>query len=186
MNTHSLRSLILLPGILGFASITYSQTPPVQPANSVCSLISIHAVIEAQQAHFMSSTATTHDDGRFKTATCYYKLEPEYQSVSLEILSPSKTGSGSPSEFWREKFRSARDKDVAEAKHSNLPVHVADVGDDAYWVDTGRDGALYVLQGERIMRLSLGGRTPQVEKKYRAIKIANSALKPKSSSKSKR
>jgi hypothetical protein len=159
-------------------------------------------IAKAQRAHFVSSKPTAHDDGRLETATCYYKLEPEYQSVSLEVISRSKTGVGSPPEFWRERFRgdtqeqdfdrdetasnkkSAEDEGVAEAEHRKRPEHVEDVGDDAYWVNTGRDGALYVLNGERIIRLSLGGRTPQEEKKVRAIEIANSALKSKSHSKS--
>jgi hypothetical protein len=199
--TKTFGQTFLILVVVGMAHTIFSQNAPayVASADSTCSWISTDLIAKAQGADFVTAKSSEHDDGRFRTATCYYKLRPEYQSVSLEVISHSKTGAGNPPELWREKFRGnvkAADPDsgaeakgkedglsekAGEAEHQKKPEHVEGVGDDAYWVDTGRDGALYVLQGERIIRLSLGGRTPQYNKKSRAIEIAGSMLKGKNS-----
>jgi len=139
-----------------------------------------------QGAPFVSNTSSVHDDGRFHVATCYYKLQPEAQSVSLEIIAPSKSGASSPATLWREKFRSddrrrgshdVRVDGEVDAEKDSQPVHIDNLGDDAFWVNTGRDGALYLLSGNKIIRLSLGGKAAQNEKKARAIQITGSLLK---------
>jgi hypothetical protein len=193
-NTPLYSSFTFLIAIVGVACTSFSQATPVHKASvdSTCSIISTEMIAKVQGAHFVDSKPATHDDGHFKTATCYYKLEPEYQSVSLEVISRSKSGARSPLELWTEKFHSgvapnaasvpesgktvSEPEGSAEAEHRTPPEHVKGVGDDAFWVDTGRDGALYVLNGERIIRLSLGGRTRQQEKKVRATEIAKSAV----------
>ena len=185
--------VLLLFGISALACVSFAQNTSVAPPsdNSACSRISSDVLAKLQVAQFVDTKPTSHDDGHFRTSTCYYRMNPDYQSVSLEIISHSRSGHDDPSELWNRKFhaektdenseaREKKDGDREEAEeneHHKPPEHVDGVGDDAYWVDTGRDGALYVLKGDEIFRLSLGGRTPQQEKRTRAVTIANSALR---------
>jgi hypothetical protein len=164
-------------------------------------MISADMIAKAQGARFVSTKAMAHDDGHFRTATCYYRLLPEHDSVSLEIISRSQNGAVSPRELWKQKFQVDTDQqrsivggpksqkeevdreDMNEAENLSPPERVFDVGDEAFWVDTGRDGALYVLGGERIIRVSLGGRALRSEKRVRAIQLISSVFYRENSSK---
>jgi hypothetical protein len=110
-------------------------------------------------------------------------------SVSPQVISRSGKNRIDPREFWKKKFHEAKDdKDADEEEKTDKeqgeererkrpPVPVPGLGDEAYWVDTGRDGALYVLSGDRIVRLSVGGAAAQDAKRATATRLARTALK---------
>src|SRR3954466_5584192 len=99
-------SLMLLIAAVGFAQTAFPQSQPLgsASADSTCSLLPATVVAKAQGAQFVTVKSFERDNGYFNTATCYYRLEPEYQSVSLEVISRSKSGAGNAAELWREKF----------------------------------------------------------------------------------
>jgi hypothetical protein len=182
MNRFPLKLTILLITVFSLPCVGFSQIPNLPSSNSPCSIIPADVISKVQSAPFVDGTPSLHDDGYFKISTCYYKLRPESRSVSLEVIRPSKSGAGSPSRLWKDKFQRVKRDDADAEKASeddrdNGPEHISNVGDDAFWVSTGRDGALYVLEGDWIFRLSLGGGTPRQEKKTRAIAIIQSMLR---------
>lgn len=163
--------------------------------NDACSVLPTARLESAQKAKFVSTKAGHHDDGRLTTSSCYYRMDPEALSVSLQVLSHSKGDTIDLHEFWESRFaedagergkeasekqerreeRREKERDGEEEKQ-RPPQKIVGLGEEAFWVDTGRDGALYVINGPKIYRLSLGGSAPQDEKKQRAIALIRTAL----------
>jgi hypothetical protein len=141
----------------------------------VCKALPTVELERAQKAKLLVVKPLERDNGKLTTASCYFRMDPDSQSVSLEIMSRSKGDSIDPREFWESHFNEASEQkeqvnDLKEHRHP--PEKIDHLGDEAYWVDTGRDGALYVLNAGKIIRLSLGGKTPQAEKKQHAVRLA--------------
>jgi hypothetical protein len=53
---------------------------------------------------------------------------------------------------------------------------VPGVGEEAFWIYTGRDGAIYALQRDYVVRVSVGGKADESSQRQRATKLALSAL----------
>lgn len=165
--------------------------------NDACSALPTTKLEGAQKAKFVSTKSSHHDDGRLTTSSCYYRMDPEALSASLQVLSHSKGDTIDLHEFWESRFAEdagEREKKEAGEEHERReskekeregedekqkpPQKVAGLGEEAFWVDTGRDGALYVISGSKIYRLSLGGSAPQEEKKERAVTLIRTVLNP--------
>jgi hypothetical protein len=168
----TLRLLMLVSVLLMAAALHANET-------SVCKALSAADLEHTQNAKLLLVKPLQRDDGKLTTASCYFRMDPDSESVSLEIISRSKGDSIDPREFWKSHFSEAREQDEQEneaREHHRPPEKIDNLGDEAYWVDTGRDGALYVLNGGKIIRLSLGGKTPQTEKKQRAVQLSTLLL----------
>jgi hypothetical protein len=109
--------------------------------------------------------------------------------VSLQVISHSPSDRLAIREYWKEKFesqsRTAEKREAAEERQvseleekegSKPPRAVGNLGDEAYWVDTGRDGALYTLKGDYILRCSVGGKADQDKKLANCTKLIQNAL----------
>ena len=154
----------------------------------VCRLLTASVIQKAQGSAPVTTRATATDTGKLKSEQCFFELTPFAQSISLQVISPSRTRQVDVREFWNGRFHRL-DNDAgeaeeeenlgraeAEAEHQTPPVPLKGVGDEAYWVDTGRDGALYALAGENIVRISLGGNFSRDKKIEKASLLANSAI----------
>jgi hypothetical protein len=97
-------------------------------------------------------------------------------SISLTVTQkdPASSGGQSIRDFWKERFGRAegrekdrekeRDKNVKrgeEEEESRPPQRVKSVGDEAYSVGNAKIGALYVLKGDKFLRISIGGAASQ-------------------------
>lgn len=168
----------------GFAVLLLSLSAMASTLDP-CSLISSQSLERSQNAKFYAAQPHSHDAGSFTASQCFFKLLPESSSVSLQLLTRSVKDRLNPREFWRHKFHPTKPEEAADkgdeaeaqgSKHQKPPQHIAGIGDDAFWVDTGRGGALYVLIGDQILRLSLGGKATQAEKTQRATLLAKEAI----------
>jgi hypothetical protein len=85
---------------------------------------------------------------------CLFHTRVFAKSVSVALATPS---SGNPSaltprKFWQKQFRAPGKREEARK-----PRRIEGLGEDAYWVGTPITGALYVLQGDNFVRISVGG-----------------------------
>jgi hypothetical protein len=168
--------LLCIAALTSVSAFAYTTPDP-------CSLLSAATLEQTQGAKFSASQRTVRDDGKFTTSQCFYRLLPESNSVSLQVLSHSAKDAIHPREFWRKKFHLSKqeeaeekekpdaEREEKELEHRRPPQHVPGIGDEAYWVDTGRDGALYALAGDQIVRLSLGGKASYTEKLKKATAL---------------
>jgi len=179
------------------------SSPAARKVNvDVCSLLT-SAEIQAVQGEPLKGTkASEGPSGNFVTTLCYYELPTPSNSVSLSLtqVDPEKAQGQSLKEFWettfarserkgeakREKDRDkeknktssqseGRETEEEEAAAPALPV--SGVGDEAFWSGTRVGGALYVLKGNRFIRISVGGKSDNETKLKKSKTLALKALR---------
>jgi hypothetical protein len=86
------------------------------------------------------------------------KQEEERRPASIK--SPAKSAFTSPREAPESKAitsESARESDSEAEDDARKPRPISALGEEAYWVGSPLAGALYVLQGDLFLRISVGG-----------------------------
>ena len=156
----------------------------------VCKLVPDAVIAKAQGSKPVAARATSSDTSKLHSSQCFYELSPFAQSVSLQVISRSGKDRIDVREFWKSRFHAGKTDDdeeksrevkerrgeSEERERPGLMMAVKGVGEEAYWVDTGRDGALYALAGEHIVRISIGGSLAREQKIARASTLAQSAV----------
>jgi hypothetical protein len=103
----------------------------------------------------------------------------------------SNTGAENIREFWKQRFRSAASHDREREKERDNrakaseeeeeegppPERVKGLGEEAYSVGNAKSGALYVLKGNKILRISVGGSNSQPERIERMKSLAQYAIR---------
>ena len=132
------------------------------------------AEIEAVQGEPVKETkASVQPNGEMLISGCLFQTTNFAKSVSVALATPSsaKLSALTPRKFWQKQFHAP---DVEEGKmrdagkkaqkpepegeeETRKPRRIEGLGEDAYWVGTPITGALYVLQGDNFVRISVGG-----------------------------
>ncbi|HVI71625.1 MAG TPA: hypothetical protein VM656_09085 [Pyrinomonadaceae bacterium] len=123
-------------------------------------------------------TPTARSGGTFIISQCFYATSQFVNSVSLTVTQQSSdSGAENIREFWKQRFWSTSSQDrerkrerdnkakaSEEEEEGAPPERVKGVGDEAYSVGNAKFGALYVLKGRKILRISVGGSHSQAER----------------------
>ncbi len=157
---------------------------------NACQLLSAREIAHVQGEAFRSAKLTETEADGLSVSQCFYALPSFTNSVSVDLMH------GKTSAFWKAHFSSAHaerdadedhDRDAAtktappsrEAaeEHQSAVRKVSGVGDTAVWSGNRMSGALYVLKGDAIVRISVGGKGSEDEKIERSRKLAAMALR---------
>jgi hypothetical protein len=121
--------------------------------------------------------------GNMKVSHCLFVTRDFARSASLAVTTPAATpaaddtGGRSLRAFWRHQFHSPRkpeqekratayresdkesnsESDREADQAASKPRAIPALGEEAYWVGSPISGALYVLQGNLFLRISVGG-----------------------------
>lgn len=148
-----------------------------------CSLLT-SAEIEAVQGERVKETkASVQPNGEMLIMECLFHTTNFTKSVSIALAIPcsAKPSALTPRKFCHKQFHAqdmAEDKLRVAGKRAQNPEpegeeearelrRIEGLGEDAYWVGTPIAGALYVLQGDNFIRISVGGvgeETVRIEK----------------------
>lgn len=178
-----MRAICLL---LGLASI--QAAVPIDP----CGLLTGAAIQKVIGEDITDQKPTVQNTGSVRSAQCFYTARTFTNSVSVSLTSalPGQKRDAAK-EQWRHWFhrgdadgdhdkdrdRESRPKGVSEEEEEAAKaVPVAGVGDEAFWVHSFV-GNLYVLKGNRFLRISLGGKLTDEERQVRAKALAAAALR---------
>ena len=162
-----------------------------------CALLTSKDLQSVQGEAPKETTPSTRSDGGFIISQCFYTLPTSTNSVSLLVAQRGESvGARDPKEFWKETFHredesekerakeKAKDKDKdrtpargKEEEETAPPEKIAGVGDDAYWTGNRVGGALYALQGNTYIRISVGGPGDQAAKIKKAKALTQIILK---------
>jgi hypothetical protein len=179
-----------------------TAAPPNAPlsanAKDACALLTSDDVKDVQGEEVKEAKPSQRSDSSFAIAQCFYTTPTFTKSISLEVTQAMPGSHTSPREFWKENFARAaeagehdRDRDKDKDKDKNKPSaprgeedeekgpppqRIAGVGDEAYWVNSRVNGALYVLKGDRFIRISLGGTDTDAVRQKKAKTLAQKAL----------
>lgn len=157
---------------LGFSLLLPPARPVVEPIEA-CSLIPGAAIEAVQGEPVVAAKSSTPDRAVFAVAQCFYSLRTFTKSVSLELTrpDPESTGEEGPREYWRKVFHGEEESE----EELEAPQPVGGVGDEAFWTGNGLVGALYVLEGDAYLRISVGGAEDakiRIKKTKRLAKVA--------------
>ncbi|HEX8181040.1 MAG TPA: hypothetical protein VF525_15945 [Pyrinomonadaceae bacterium] len=193
------QSAAVVPGAPASGNPTASANAAGQQRDA-CALITADEIKAVQGEAFKDAKSSQREDGSFAVAQCFYTTPTFTKSVSLELTQAKTGGAESPRKFWDEHFTRAakeggererersRDKDKDKDKDKNKargeeeeeegppPARVAGIGDAAYWVNSRVSGALYVLKGDRFIRVSIGGADADAARQKKAKMLAQKAL----------
>jgi len=153
---------------------------------NACQLLTERDIARVQGEALKSVKLTESNESGLRVSQCFYVLPSFTNSISVDVMR------GKTATFWRNHFANAReakddddDKDrgratlsrEAEEEHESSARKVRGIGDAAVWSGNRVAGALYVLKGDTILRISVGGGGSQEQKIERSKKLAARALR---------
>ena len=180
-------------------AVTNLNAAPASDANAssssnggtvdACKLLTGDEIKTIQGDTLKNITPTTRTGG-FNISQCFYATSQFVNSVSLTVTQQSSNkGAEDIREFWKERFRSEgshdkereRERDnkakaSEEEEEGSPPELVKGVGEEAYSVGNAKSGALYVLKGNKILRISVGGSHSQPERIQKMKSLAQYAV----------
>jgi len=175
-----------------FSALLFLVATAAAPSRlpNACQLLSAREIAHVQGEAFRSAKLTETEADGLRVSQCFYALPSFTNSVSVDLMH------GKTSAFWKAHFSGARDEREAdedhdrgaamktapppreaEEEHQSAVRKVSGVGDTAVWSGNRMSGALYVLKGDAIVRISVGGKGSEDEKIERSRKLAVVALR---------
>ncbi|HEV7893458.1 MAG TPA: hypothetical protein VGP08_22785 [Pyrinomonadaceae bacterium] len=164
------------------------------PNADACKLLTSEEIQAVQGEGLKSAKGSDTSTESFAISQCFYETTSFTNSVSLTLTRKSGDAAKgeSPREFFlknfggeKERGKEEREKEerekkggarVEEEEEGLPPTRVRGVGDEAYWVGNDKVGALYVLRGDKFIRVSVGGGDKQDKKIEKAKALAKHAL----------
>ena len=129
--------------------------------------------IEAVQGEPVTETkASVQLNGGMLVSECLFRTTnfPKSVSIALAVPASAKPSALAPRKFWQKQFHAPdveenkmrpagkkAQKPEPEDEEVRKPRRIEGLGEEAYWVGTPITGALYVLQGDNFVRISIGG-----------------------------
>ena len=181
----------------GTPAANSSASLPAKGEVDACKLLTAEEIKSVQGDTLQNVTASPVSRGAFITSQCFYATGNFVNSVSLTITQQaSGAGAEDLKGFWEERFASAegrgkgerereRERERAktaargeeEEEEGAPPEKVKGIGDEAFSVGNAKIGALYVLKGDKFLRISVGGSRSQPERISKMKALAQYVLK---------
>lgn len=150
-----------------------------------CSLLSSKEIESVQGEPVQKTNGSMKETGGFAVSQCYFALPTLANSINLSLTRKGKHANArDPIDFWQATFHREKESDAGrerehrgeEEENSVKPLLVSGVGDEAYWMGNGVNGALYALRGDSYLRIGIGGSGDQVTKIEKAKRLAQKAI----------
>jgi len=153
------------------------------------------AEIEAVQGEPVRETKpSVQPNGGMRMSQCLFRTSTFAKSVTVALVAPApgKSSALAPRKFWQTQFHPPEPKDEGERpvpgkaldkvspegeEDAPKPRHLDGLGEEAYWVGNGITGALYVLQGDVFLRISVGGVHEESARIEKAKVLARDVMK---------
>jgi hypothetical protein len=132
-------------------------------------------------------------NGGMRISECLFHTSNFAKSVSVALATRSvgQTSALTPRKFWQRQFRgldTQKDKTRGASNEIVKPEskveeetgearRIKGLGEDAYWVGSPIASALYVLQGDKFVRISVGGVGEESVRIEKSKVLARAALK---------
>jgi hypothetical protein len=173
--------------------------------SDACHLLTPEDIEAVQGEAVKEAKGSEQADGALLIGQCFYMTASFNKSVSLTLTQKNAASAeaGGPKDFWKRQFGGEREREREsgrrhegererekererereggegrEGEEEESPAQpVKGVGDSAYWVGNQKVGVLYVLKGDRFLRISIGGPDGQQAKIEKMKELAKRALK---------
>lgn len=147
-----------------------SDSAPAKEKIDVCMLLSSAEIEAIQREPVKETKVSTQPSGKMLMSQCVFRTTTFAKSVNVALATPQRGArSGlAPHEFWQRQFHSTevkeeetsvagKESEQEREEEANKARPIDGLGEEAYWVGNPVAGALYVLQGEVFLRISVGG-----------------------------
>ena len=148
-----------------------------------CSLVSKEEVESVHQTPVKDAKSSERSDGTFRISQCLYAAAESDKSVNLALTQAdsNEPGKRSAKDFWKEKFDPYEDEEPKtnrgdEKEQGVPPKKITGLGDEAYWVSNRFGDVLYILKGDAIISIDIGGMDDQRTKVQKSKALAQKAL----------
>jgi hypothetical protein len=179
--------LSCLIALAGCSKFKNPQSTGDAPPVDACTLLTSKEIESINGESVEDTKPSGNSGGEFVVSQCYFTLATPVNSVVLTVTQRANGATGrDPKQFWKETFpregdsdkirEKAREKE-GEEKESPTPEKIEGVGEEAFWVGNRFGGALYVLKGNRYIRISVGGGDDQATKIKKSKALAEMVLK---------
>jgi hypothetical protein len=161
------------PGRSPQKRMSSDATTSASGKKDACILLTAAEIEAVQGEAVKEAEASVQPNGEMLISGCLFRTTNFAKSVSVALATPSsaKPSALTPRKFWQKQFHAPdmeEDKTRAGGKKAQKPEpegeeetrkprRIEGLGEDAYWVGTPIAGALYVLQGDNFVRISVGG-----------------------------
>lgn len=163
------------------------------PPLDACALITNEEVGAIQSATILEAKSNETSDGVYLISQCYYAAREANMSVSFALTEPNRDNPAGahPREYWertfdrpeKEKMEEKEGKEETgkrggreEEEEKLIPKKIEGVGEEAFWAGNRFGGALYVLNKDMILRISVGGPDKEEAKINRSKTLAEKAI----------
>jgi hypothetical protein len=164
------------------------QADRTQPGETeVCKLLGSAEIKAVQGEQAAETKASLHHYASLLVSECLFRTSTPNRSVSVQLFvrDPKASSSLTPREYWRKQFgpiesgkkasEVSASEETEEKESESRPI--AGVGEQAWWTGNPVAGALYVLQGDRFLRISVGGVREEKTRIERSKALALAVLK---------
>ena len=159
---------------------TPAPATEAKPPIEACTLLTSAEIESVQGQAVQQTTPSVQSPGGLALAQCYFALPTHSNSVVLTVTQEAAgTEAGAVKKSWEQIFSAAgkREHEGEEKEEKQPPLKVEGLGEAAFWVGSHVGGALYVLQGESYIRISVGGPGDTAAKIDKSKRLAEFALK---------
>jgi hypothetical protein len=159
----------MLTAILFSIGVAGTATP------NACQVLTPRDIARVQGTKFVNTRLTETTDAGVSVSQCFYTLPHLTDSVSVDLIR------GQAREFWQKHFAEVNEASVLSVREpddeGNKPRAVTGVGERAVWSGNRIAGALYVLSGQTVVRVSVGGGGTVEQKIERARRLAERVVR---------
>lgn len=157
-----------------------SNSSSTKRTPDACALLTAEEIKTVQGEDVKDTKLSARSDGGFSVSQCFFTLATFTNSISLALTEKTEEqGARDPREFWDETFHREKERKnerESEEEDEAKPEKVSGVGDEAFWMGSRVGGALYVLKGNKYLRISIGGDADQESKIKRSKALAEKAI----------
>lgn len=163
-----LRLWIAVLGMM-FCTLAEAVEPPTEL--DPCTLLTGEEIRGVQQQAVVERVGSTRQSPSMSVRQCVYQTQDFVHSVSLTLSLAD--GEAGAARYWQQRFHG---ESAATSGPEGPPEPVTGLGAEAFWVGDAKTGAIYVLAGDRFLRISVGGVPDEATRRARSVALAHNAL----------
>lgn len=148
------------------ANISPAAAAPAEGEIDVCSLVSDEEIQRITGATVRSRKGGKTAHRGLRVTQCYFEMPTAAESMVVAVFQAASANGTTARAGWKEMFERDFDQErereggrerEREEKEAARPEKIDGVGEEAFSIPQRFGAALYVLQGDKYLRLSIGG-----------------------------
>ena len=147
--------------------------PPQATSFEACALLAPADVKDVQGEEPVETKPSEQVDGAIVVRHCFYRLADFSKSISLSAGTVGRA-------YWERMFAGRPDEEEEEERERegkrDVRVRIRRLGDEAFWLPSPVGGTLYVRQGDNMLRIAMGGKSSDADRRAKVVTLARHAL----------